>query len=74
MFNSSRSPIIKKITTPNVLKKEDNSDLNELFQKVCCPNCRFLFKIIKNNVVTNASTFDKQIKQKSEIGSQTDDI
>lgn len=30
-------------------QSSDKIDPNDLFQKVCCPNCRFIFKIIKNN-------------------------
>ncbi len=42
---SSRSPISR---SPYISKREeDRADPNDLFQKVCCPNCRFIFKIIK---------------------------
>lgn len=29
-------------------KQKVRIDPSELFQKVCCPNCKYLFKIIKN--------------------------
>lgn len=46
MNTSSKSPISR---SPYMTRKdEEKIDPNELFQKVCCPNCRFIFKIIKN--------------------------
>ena len=46
MNTSSKSPISR---SPYMTRKdEEKMDPNDLFQKVCCPNCRFIFKIIKN--------------------------
>lgn len=41
----SRSPISR--SPYGSKREEDRVDPNDLFQKVCCPNCRFIFKIIK---------------------------
>lgn len=62
--SASRSPISR---SPYLSKKEEEKiDPNDLFQKVCCPNCRFIFKIIKNsdNILTVQSRRkDKQVSQ-----------
>jgi uncharacterized Zn finger protein (UPF0148 family) len=54
-------------------KEEDKIDPNDLFQKVCCPNCRYIFKIIKNNELI--ANLNSQKKEKSIVNSmtQTDD-
>jgi hypothetical protein len=38
----SRSPI-----NTSLKSNSDLNDPNDIFQKVCCPNCRYLFKTIK---------------------------
>lgn len=44
--SASKSPMAKSsYATP--LRQELKVDPNELFQKVCCPNCKYVFKIIK---------------------------
>jgi hypothetical protein len=44
--SASKSPVPKSsYVTPS--KHELRVDPNELFQKVCCPNCKYVFKIIK---------------------------
>lgn len=48
--NHSRSPISRSpyLSKKEKEKEDERVDPNDLFQKVCCPNCRFIFKIIKN--------------------------
>lgn len=59
MNTSSKSPISR---SPYMTRKdEEKLDPNELFQKVCCPNCRFIFKIIKNGeMLVNLATQKKE--------------
>jgi hypothetical protein len=43
--SASKSPRLNsKITTLT-------ADPTELFQRLCCPNCKYIFKIIKNTDV-----------------------
>jgi hypothetical protein len=48
-------------------------DANDLFQKVCCPNCRFIFKIIKHAEVLAASPPRKKEKAVSQT-TQTEEM
>lgn len=53
----SRSPYLSK-------REEERVDANDLFQKVCCPNCRFIFKIIKNAEVLAPSISRKKDRER----------
>lgn len=55
------------MTSPSAQK----IDPNELFQKVCCPNCKYLFKIIKNNELLSQS-LNKKKQQKKNASAQTE--
>jgi hypothetical protein len=67
----SRSPISR---SPYLSKREDDRvDANDLFQKVCCPNCRFIFKIIKNVEPLVHSNSRKKERAVSEM-TQTEEL
>lgn len=54
-------------------KDEEKMDPNDLFQKVCCPNCRFIFKIIRNGEMMINIAAQKKEKGAS-IMTQTEEL
>jgi hypothetical protein len=65
----SRSPISR---SPYVSKREeDRVDPNDLFTKVCCPNCRFIFKIIKQ--AEAPTSYSRRRERPPAQGTQTDE-
>ena len=48
IFKYNNSTSNKKLTKSPLKTSINPSDL---FQKVCCPNCKYLFKIIKQEMI-----------------------
>ena len=80
-YKSKKTPEKSPYKSPNTSSNKQQQqasaekviDPNTLFQKVCCPNCRYIFKIIKNMESVRSST-PKKMPLVSQVSVQTDSV
>ena len=62
--NRSKSPLMRETNS----KKNNESEglRNKTFQNICCPNCRYLFRAPKEEIIFISNTNDYQSPSKKQ--------